>query len=53
MGNETVIEENVWIIRMTSKTFTTLIRYGLVALFFLTIGAAAAMLLGSVGRCLQ
>ena len=38
---------------MTQKQFTILIRYGLIVLFFLTIGAAAAMLLGSVGRCLQ
>lgn len=38
---------------MTQQTFTTLIRYGLLALLFLAIGASAALVLGSVARCLS
>lgn len=38
---------------MTARTFTTLVRYALVALLYVAVGAAAALLLGSVARCLN
>ena len=38
---------------MTQQTFTTLIRYALVILLFVAVGASAAMLLGSVAKCLS
>lgn len=38
---------------MTQAKFTTLLRFGLLALFFLSVGASAALLLGEVARCLN
>jgi len=38
---------------MTPATFTTLVRFALVALLFLAVGVLAAMALGAVARCLR
>ena len=37
---------------MTQSTFTTLLRYALVALLFLAVAVLAAMALGAVAKCL-
>lgn len=37
---------------MTARTFTSFVRYALVALLFAVTGAAVAMVLGSVAVCL-
>ena len=36
---------------MTTRTFTTLVRYALLALLFMAVGASAAMLMGAVAKC--
>ena len=36
---------------MTAATFTTRVRYALLALLFLAVGASAAMLMGAVAKC--
>ena len=36
---------------MTQHTFTSLVRYALIALLFIVVGACAAMVLGSVAVC--
>jgi len=37
---------------MTAHTFTSLVRYALITLLFIVVGAAAALVLGSVAVCL-
>jgi hypothetical protein len=37
---------------MNTTTFTSLVRYALLALLFMAVGACAALLLGSVAVCL-
>jgi len=37
---------------VTAHTFTSLVRYALITLLFIVVGAAAALVLGSVAVCL-
>jgi len=37
---------------MTAHTFTSLVRYALIVLLFIVVGAAAALVLGSVAVCI-
>jgi hypothetical protein len=37
---------------MTAHTFTSLVRYALITMLFIVVGAAAALVLGSVAVCL-
>ena len=37
---------------MSAHTFTSLVRYALITLLFIVVGAAAALVLGSVAVCL-
>ena len=37
---------------MTAHTFTSLVRYALIVLLFIVVGAAAALVLGGVAVCL-
>ena len=37
---------------MTAHTFTSLVRYALIVLLFIVVGACAALVLGGVAVCL-
>ena len=37
---------------MSAHTFTSLVRYALITMLFIVVGASAALVLGSVAVCL-